>query len=507
MNESRLTNVKRNIIWGNVGNICALVLQIGSRTIFIAFLGIEYLGVNGLFTNVLGLLAFSELGIGTAMNYSLYRPIAENDTEKIKSLLRLYKLAYRMVAIVIMVVGLVLIPALPYMVNGNYNYKDIYIYYLVYLFNTVSSYFVTYKYAYVTALQKEYIVINANTVLNICVQIFQIIVIILYKNFLLYLIVQAALGIIQKIVTVIYLNKRFPILVEKNVQKLDDQTKASIIKNVKALIIHKIGDASVHQTDNIVISIFINTVTVGLMSNYIMVQNAVAKFTNIIFNSFTAGLGNLITSEGKEKQEIVLNQYTFLGFWIYGFVTIAFISLSQPLFTLWGRLTSADMLVDNCTMVLYFITVYLGGQSLTLYNFKAAAGIFQDDKWVALVQAIVNLVTSIIAVLIIGLPGVYVGTIIQRMVAIIWKPIIVYRKQFGKDARKYFVNFIKYSVTSIIACAINLFLIHILFHEVTVLTFLCMTLVTTIVPNIIFLLMRGNDVEFRELLLRIKRGR
>lgn len=503
MSESRAANVKRNIIWGNIGSGCSLILQVISRTAFIAFLGMDYLGINGLFSNVLGLLAFSELGIGMAMNYSLYKPIAENDTEKIKSLMKMYKIAYRWIAIIISVIGILIIPLLPYLVNGEYDCNDIYVYYLIFLFNTVSSYFVTYKYAYVMALQKQYIITNADTVLNFCVQIFQTIIIILFRNFLLYLIVQAVFGILQKVIMVLYINRRFPILVEKNIQPLDKETKDSIKTNVKALIIHKIGDASVHQTDNIVISFFISTVAVGIMSNYIMVQRAVAKFTDAIFNSFTASFGNLITSENREKQEKILDQYTFLGFWIFGFVTVAFISLSQPLFVLWGQITHKNMLVDNLTMFLYFITVYLGGQSLTLYNFKVAAGIFDDDKWVAMVQAVVNLIVSVIAVLWIGLPGVYVGTIVQRMVAIIWKPQIVYHKQFKKKAYSYFYKFFKYGATVSIACVLNILLLGLLFNNITVLSFAGMVCVTAVIPNVIFLLFRGRDIEFKELCKRV----
>lgn len=318
-----------------------------------------------------------------------------------------------------------------------------------------------------------------------------------------YLIVQIIFRTVQKIITVLYLDKQFPILTEKKSRKLDLKTQDTIKKDIKALIIHKIGDASVHQTDNIIISIFINTITVGLMSNYIMIQNTVARFTNTFFNSFTASLGNLITSESKHRQEEVLDQYTFLGFWIFGFTTTAFISLSQPLFTLWGRMTNTDMLVDNLTMVLYFITVYLGGQSLTFYNFKVAAGIFDDDKYVALIQAIVNLIVSIMAVFIIGLPGVYIGTIVQRLVALIWKPIIVYKKQFDKSPKHYFTKTIKYGITTTIACVLNIALLKLFFKEITMMSFLGMTITTAFVPNLFFVLVRGKDVEFKALLRRV----
>lgn len=223
-----------------------------------------------------------------------------------------------------------------------------------------------------------------------------------------YLLIQALICLMQKIITVVYINFKFPLLAEKGIMPVPQKIKTELWRNVKASIIHKIGDVSVHQTDNIIISAFISTTTAGLISNYTTLVNAVSGFTNIIFNSFTAGLGNLIVKETKEKQREIFDIYNFIGFWIYGFSTIAFITLSQPFIKLW---LGDDMTVDNLTMELYYTTFYLGGMSFTVYNFKISAGIFDEDKWLAFVQAAVNLVVSIVAVKIIGLPGVYIGTI------------------------------------------------------------------------------------------------
>lgn len=504
MSESRSKNVQKNILWGNVSSIISLVLSVISRSFFIAYLGMEYLGVNGLFSNILGLLAFSELGIGTAMNYSLYKPIAKGDTEKIKSLMCLYKKAYRCIAAIITIVGIAIIPFIPKLVNSTQIYDDMYIYYIIFLFNTVSSYFVTYKYSYVSALQKEYILTNANTIINFVIQVLQILIIVITRNFLAYLLIQAVLGVIQKIVTVIYINRKFPVLTEKNAVPLDKKTKNKIFSDVKALIVHKIGDASVHQTDNIIISVFVNTATVGLMSNYIMLQNAASRFTNIIFNSFTAGFGNLIAEEDKEKQEKIFDLYNFMGFWIFGLVTVEFISLSQQLMDLWGTLVGKNMLVDPVTMVLYFTSIYLMGQSITIYNFKVAAGIFNDDKWVAILQAIVNLVVSIGAIRLIGLPGVYVGTIVQRMLPIIWRPIIVYKKQFGKPAASYFLRFGRYLFSTVSACLINSLLINIIFSKITIVSFIVMAIITVIITNLVFFVFHFGDKEFKEIIIRVR---
>lgn len=505
MNNSRVSNVKRNIFWNNVGNVISLILSVVSKSVFIYYLGMEYLGINGLFTNVLGLLAFSELGIGSAMNFSLYKPIAENNREKIKSLLHLYKIAYRGVAVVVTLIGLMLIPVLPVLLNTDQQYDNLYVYYLIYLFNTVTSYFVTYKYAYITALQKEYVITNLNTIFKFVIQFVQILVLILGHNFIVYLLTQSALQLIQKIVTVLYLNKNYTILIEKNIEPLDKKTKDEIKVNIKALIFHKIGEASVHQTDNILISMFINTVTVGLISNYMMLNSAVSTFANSIFNSFTASIGNFLATEKKESQEELLDLYNFIGFWIFGFITVSFISLIQSLFVLWGNILHKDMLVDNITVLLFFVNVYLGGQCLTIGNYKAAAGIFEADKWCALVQAIVNLIVSIVCGALFGLPGIYVGTIVQRCVAVVWKPIIVYRIQFNKSSVGYFRKFAKYCFTVGVACCVNIAMLNFLFAKLTIIVFVTKCMITGVVTNLIFYFFHFRDAEFKKVVNIIKK--
>ena len=435
MDTSRTEYVKKNILYGYISTVISSVFSIITRTIFVYVLGAEYLGVSGLFSNVLGVLSFTELGIGSAIVFSLYKPIAENDNEKIKSLISLYKRAYRLIAIVVTMIGLIIIPFLDYLVNTDIPMSEIRVYYIIFLFNTVSSYFVTYKTSYVSALQKEYIVTNTTTIGTIVTNVIQIIFLVAGGNYLSYLLIAAIIGLLQKILTVMYLNKKFPILTENDVKPLDTETKNIIWKNVKALIIHKIGDVSVNQTDNIIISAFVNTTAVGLLSNYTTLNTLVSMFTNRFFSSFTASFGNMLAKESVEKQKKIFDIYDLLGFWIYGFVLIAFVTLSQPFVQLW---LGKKLLLDNVTMILYFVSLYLAGMTFIPYNFKVAAGRFNEDKWVAFCQAVVNLVVSIIAIKLIGLPGVFVGTIISRMIVVIVRPYIVYKYVLKQSVLYYY---------------------------------------------------------------------
>lgn len=502
MKESRTYNVKKNIFYGYASTIITSLFAIICRTVFVYTLGARYLGVSGLFTNILGVLSFSELGIGSAIVFALYKPIADEDSEMVKSLLLLYKKAYRVIAIVVVAIGLAIIPFLRYMVNTDIPMSEINIFYLIFLFNTVSSYFVSYKTSYVTAIQKEYILSVTTTIGTITTNIIQIIFLLVGGQYLGYLIIAALVGLIQKIVTVIYLNKKYPILVEKNVKPLGKDVKSGIWKNVRALIIHKIGDVSVHQTDNIIISSFVSTTAVGLISNYTVLNSLIASFTNKFFSSFTASFGNMIAKESVETQRHIFDVYDLLGFWIYGFVMIAFITLSQPFITLW---LGKELLVDNVTMILYFVSLYLAGLTFIPYNFKVAAGKFNEDKWVAFVQAIVNLVVSIVVVKAIGLPGIYVGTIVSRMIVLIVRPCIVFKYILNTSCVRYFIHLVLRSALAFCLCAVLWRIEGLIMSQITIARFVLMCIVTLLVPNAVFLLIFGKTEAFKDIISRLRR--
>lgn len=500
MNDnSRTANVRRNILWSTISHLVLAVISMISRTIFIYVLGAKYLGVSGLFTNILGILSFTNLGIGSAINYALYKPIADNDQEKIKALLKLYKTAYRVIAVIIAFLGCAIIPFLSYLVNTDIPMNQIRIFYVLFLVDTVASYFVSYKTSYVTAIQKNYIITNLNTIASVVTYAIQISILLLIPSYLLYLINQITLSLILKIVTVVYLNRKYPILTEKADIPLDIETKQSIWKNVKALVIHKFGDAAVNQTDNIIISMFVGTLTVGVVSNYITLNTIISGFTNTLLNSFTASFGNLIAKESVDKQRQIFDIYDFAGFWIYGFVFISFATLVQPFITIW---LGEKLLVDNLTMILLYLSLYLQGMTIITYNFKVAAGRFDEDKWIAFIQAIVNLVVSVIAVKSIGLAGVYVGTIAQRLIVVVVRPYIVYKWVLKDNVIKYYLRFI-FRISIIFSIIFFMWKIeNVLLTEITIFRFIMMVGITATVPNIIIILLYGRTDIFKILLKR-----
>lgn len=495
----RIQQAKKNIAFGFVSNFVILFMNFLQRTIFILILGQTLTGVNSLFSGILSMLSMAELGIGSALNYSLYKPVANKDYEKIKSYMLFYKKAYRVIAAVITVIGLALTPFLKYLVKnpGDNTIQELTVYYLIFLFNTVSTYFVAYKYSLVNAEQRNYIQTNITTITKIVTVIVQIVVLLLTRNFLIYLLAQAAVELLQKIFVSRYLNRLYPYLCEKKVQRLEKEETAVIVTKTKALMCHKIGDVARLQTDSIIISSFIDVGVNGIVDNYNYVITYVANFVNIIFNSVLSGFGNLVATESKEKQYEVFKVYRFFACWLYGFATVGFWYLLTPLIgNLW---LNDEWVIGQGIVTLILIDFYFKGGRVVLANFKIAAGVFEKDRYLALIQGGVNLVLSIGLVQVIGLSGIYVGTVVSGLMANVIQPLIVYHDCFERKAISYFIDSLKYLC---IIVGITLLLLPVkaaILQEVTFLRFLGMAIVITLVYNGVFWLAFGRSGEFRYL--------
>lgn len=504
----RVQSAAKNIAFGYIGNLTTQLLGFILRTVFISYLGDTLNGINDLYTGILSVLSLAELGVGTALNYSLYGPVARKDYEKIKSYMQLYKKAYRVIGLVIAVIGLAISPFLPYLVKQpqGVSVRDLTLYYFIFLFNTVSTYFVAYKYSLAYAEQKNYIQTNTITITKMITVTLQIAVIVTTRNFYLYLLTAAAVELIQKIFISWYLNRLYPYLKDKNVKKLSKEETGEVVTKTKALVFHKVGDVARLQTDSMIISAFINVTLVGFVGNYNMILNSVANFVNIIFNSVLSSFGNLIATESKEKQYDVFKVYRFFACWIYGFSAVGFFLLLTPFIVIWqGNEKVLAAGVVACILIDY----YFKGDRIVLSNFKTAAGVFEQDKYLALIQGVVNLILSIVLVQKIGLVGIYIGTIVSGLIANITKPFIIYKVCFEKSVKTYFLDSVKYLAVLggilMLLTGIKQFVMP----QVTVLSFVVMFIVICVVFNGIFLLLFGRTQEFGYLwgIIKKKLGR
>lgn len=283
-----------NMLTGLGGYFLNTVIGYICRIIFVRCLAAEYLGINGLFSNILSMLSLVELGIGSAMGYALYQPLAKDDKEKITSLMALYKKSYNIIGIVVALLGIMMIPLLQYIiVKPQQIVENIYIIYLVYLFNTASSYFFSYRSALLIAAQKNYIVSGVNYAITTIVSIIQIPILLITQNFMIYLICQSIGVFINNVIVSMWAKHDYPYIEKKNVKPITKKEKRQMAVNIKALTINKIAAMLVNNTDNIVITYFNGLISTGVISNYTLLTGTLGSITSQLFNGITASVGNL----------------------------------------------------------------------------------------------------------------------------------------------------------------------------------------------------------------------
>ena len=429
------------------------ILSFVTRTIFIKTLGETALGINGLFSNILSMLSLAELGIGTAINFSLYQPLAKKDTHKISVLMSFYKKIYSIIGVIEFVLGIALIPFLRFFIKDINSLDKIYIIYFIYLINTASSYFVSYKETLINADQKGYELAKFNIIGLIILNLLQIIFLILTQNYVLYLLIQFIIQLLQRIIINIYIGKKYNNIKFNCKEKLDIEDKKIISKNVKAMFFHKIGDYCVNGTDNIVISSFIDIGTVGIYSNYLMIVNLLNGFITNAFNSVTSSLGNLIVTENDKKKNDIFDIMNFSAFVLYGGCSVCLLSVLPEFISIWiGPKYNLNLTLT----IIIVLNFYLTGMRAPVHSLKSASGLYDADKYTPIIQAATNLIVSIILVRKIGLLGVLLGTMISSIILPCWqRPYLVYKYVIHKSSKKYFVNYTKYILITVFCMIIT----------------------------------------------------
>lgn len=445
MAESRVQNSIYNIITGLFGQLLVMVTGFIVRTVFIKCLGNTYLGVSGLFGNVLNILSLAELGIGQAIIFSLYRPIAEKDENKICALMKLYERVYRKLFCVVLVLGISMVPFLPYFIKDMSIIPNIYIIYVMYVFNSAISYLFVYKSTFLTANQQNYVISIISYAFNIGIAIIQIICLVIFRRYLLYLGIQIFSTIFQNIYISKKVDKIYPFLRKKEISPLENEELIKIKQNVKALMIYKIGTLSLNSTDNIIISKYVGIVTVGLYSNYLLIISSVTGFLSTIFGNVTASIGNLNAKESKEKQYFMFKVINLSTFWLYSVVTVCvFFLINDFIEFCW---IGSEYLLSLSETLIISLNIYIGGMLFAPFNYRQTMGLFVQGKIRPVVSAIENIVVSVLLAKYWGLAGVLWGTAITRLTTNVWyDPFIVFRNM-GVNPVKYFADyFIKFFV-------------------------------------------------------------
>lgn len=454
----RLQNTLRN---SSVSMFCQLatsVLSFINRTFFIYFLNVTYLGVSGLFSNILSMLSLAELGIGTAIIYKLYKPLAEKDTKQIQALMNFYKNAYQVIGCIIFIVGMSLIPFLDTIVGKHEDIPYFTFLYVLYLINSASSYFFTYKRSILSADQKEYINSLNRLVFIIIQNIVQFWVLLITRQFIAYLIVTIICTIASNLRISYICNKMYPYL-RNNKEHMDRAEKKDLYKYVFAQTCHQIGGVVVNGTDNVLITTLVDNglLNVGIYSNYNMILGVLKSFINSIFNSAVASVGNLNVSGDSRKSKEIFNQMFFLNYLFYGFTTVCFFNLAQFFVKLW---IGEKFLLAEKVLLVVVVNYYLSGmrQSCIIYN--TTLGLFWNDRYKPLFEAAINLVASIFLIKKFGMIGVFLGTVVSNLSTNVWvEPYLLYKYGFKQKLRDYFLRYGVYTFVVIVAgCASRLIL-------------------------------------------------
>lgn len=481
----RIKQSGKNIKYSTISYVIKLSLEFIVRLFFIRTLPIEYLGINGLFTNLLAMLSLAELGVGSAIVYSLYKPLAEKDTETVKALMRLFQKTYSGIGIFIIIAGICVLPWLDWFIKGN-AVTDIHWFYVIFLLNTGVSYFYSYKRNLLIADQKQYINSIYQSGGQIVLAVLQIIALLVYPSYWLYIVLILLVTICENFAVAKKADQVYPFLQDKEVKKLDSDIKNTIVKNVKAMIAHKIGGMAVFSTSNLILSKFVGLAAVGLYSNYYLVISAVNSFAGQFFASVTASIGNLIVLETVEKKVKIFKVIEFIVAWQAMIVSCGFYVFFNQLIELWlGKRFLFEEPIVNWLIINFFL-MYMRKAVLA---FRDASGLYWNDRYKPLAESVINLIASVYLTIHYGVIGVIWGGIISTLLTCFWvEPYVLFRNSIEIKLKDYFKDYFKYAAVTLLTSVVSKWLYTKLFTEVTIINFVLGVVLCLVVTNAVWVL-------------------
>ena len=500
--RSRTTYSMMNMGVGFAGYFLNTIMGFICRMVFVRCLPAEYLGINGLFSNILSMLSLAELGIGTAIVFALYKPIAEDDEDKIASLMKFYGGAYRIIGLVVAVAGLALLPFLSFIIGDAPQIKEnIYVIYIVYLFNTVLTYFFSYRASLLVAAQRNYVQLGISYVVTTLQSVVQIVALLLFKDYMIYLAIQTIGTLAFNIIVSRKAAKDYPYIKNKNIKPLDQDEKKSLFKNVKALTVSKVSELLVYGTDNIIITYFQGLVTVGAASNYTMLSGIVSTLTNQIFNSLVASVGNLNAIESKDRQYKFFRILQLANFIIFSWAAIGIWFVSSDLVELFF---GATFVLDDSIPFVLALNFYIVTMQTAANTYRTTMGLFKYGQYILIFTAAINLGLSIWLGQIWGLFGIYIATAIARILTNSWYiPYAVFKHGLSRKPKEYFVQYFKYLAVVAVEAGICWVVCHFMFFPIFVNVILKL-LLCTIVPLGMSAICFGRSEEYKYLLEKAK---
>lgn len=496
MKRNRTSNTVRNTISGVFNKIVSILMPFLTRTVIIYVLGMEYAGLNGLFSSVLQVLNLAELGISTAVVWCMYKPMAIQDTELLCALLKYIRRLYYIIGCIIVVVGIALIPFLPYLISGDVpSDLNITVMYGIYLLYTAIGYFFySYKSTLLNAGQNVGIISNINSGIIFFQSLGQILVVVIFKNYYGYLILMPIFTLLNNLWVSYAVKKLYPDITCKN--ELSAQTKKNISVHIKGLFVTRICNTTRNALDSIFISAFLGLTTVAIYGNYYYIMYAVTGVLNAITTAMTASVGNSLVTENVEKNYHDMRKFNFLFNWIVGFCTCCLLTMYQPFMKVWvgeEGLFPINMVFIFC---LYFYFLNIGSIRAVYHD---AAGLWWEARYRAILEAVANFILNLVLTSTLGAFGTVLGTLISLIIInYMYGAQIVFRYYFkGISVREYFRDNGKYSLVTLLACFIAFFVSGRFVNN----GWIGITIgfiISLLIFNIIYVLFFGRTKLFRE---------
>ena len=500
--KERTKNTVKNSAIGLVAQLFQVLSSFGCRMIFVRCLAEAYLGINGLFSNILSILSLGELGIGSAITYELYGALASNDVEDTKSLMAFYKKAYTWVGIAIGVFGLCLFPFIHSLVKLDATVTEsVYLLYGLYLINTVVTYFFSYKSSIIDAAQQNYVLTLIHTAVTIVQNITQCVVLLLTKNFVLYLIIQVVCSIGYYVFAACFADKMFPFLKDRDVRPLSKERKERMFVNIKDIFITTVASKLVNSTDNIIITAFGGLVSTGLNSNYALLSATLITFTERIKTGIRASVGNISAIESRDRKVQLFDDIQFLFFWLYFWCGLCFILLVQDVIPLaFGE----KYLMPFSVAFVTGLNFYTYQQGTVVNIFKETMGFFSKGKYTSVATGILNIFFSIVLGRMWGVFGILLATFISMMLTTRWYfPFIVFKDGFGISPLHYFKKDLRYWAEAVIIYLIT-WKICTLVNLTDIAALLVHGVICLCVPNLLIILFHLKDPVFLNNRTRIR---
>ena len=491
--HSRTANSTINFAVNIIYQFVIIILAFFSRRVFIESLGVEFLGINGLFTNIITVLSLSELGVGAAIHYSMYKEIADGNKERLKALTTYYKTLYNRIALIVFIVGIAILPFLRFIINLEKNIDHIELYYLISLLGTVSSYLFVYKTSIVSADQSEYKIKSINMIIRFLITVLQIVSLVVFKNYFIFIVIELLLGIIGNFICAKLAEKWYPFIKEN--AELSKAEKKEIWTNIKAMFVYKVSCVFLNNTDNIIISVIVGTNYVGYNSNYYMISNKINAIINMLFGAIRPSIGNFNAQAPAKEQYGLFKNVSFMAYWLYSFATIGVFFCGEDFIRI---ITASNSFVLGFPIILATsLNLYVGVLKSAIGMYRETTGLFKLSKYVIFVSSIINIVLSIILGNIYGLFGVLIATFISRLVCDVWyEPYIMFKKMFNVSPKEFYLCQVKYAILTIILVAILYPLISFITIDNLYFRIILKFIVCTLIVNTIYLILYHKNEQF-----------